>query len=108
ASFPAPHGLDQPDRPWLIVDPRQPAGVDVVNSEGGGNIVLWRSLDHGAHFEGPFPVTGGANSQAGLALGSRPVFDPTDRRRLFMLYETASSAGAMALLRSGVPVYEFP
>jgi hypothetical protein len=57
----------------------------VVNSEGGGNTVLWRSQDHGATFAGPVLVTSGANSQAALALSSRPLFDPTDDQRVFML-----------------------
>src|SRR5207302_3536447 len=36
ASFPSPHGADQPDRPWLAVDPGRPARVEVFNSEVGG------------------------------------------------------------------------
>ena len=108
ASFSEPHGLDQPDRPWLIVNPFQPANVDVLNSEGGGNIVIWRSLDHGADFSGPYPVTGGANSQAALALSSRPLLDPTHEGRLFMLYETATPSGAVTLAGAGTPIYEFP
>src|SRR5205807_1224879 len=98
---------DQPDRPWLTVDPRHPADVDVVNSEGGGNIVIWRSTDHGATFAGPTTVTSGPNSQAALALSSRPLFDPTDDRRMLMLYETASPAG-VAASQTGSPPYEFP
>jgi hypothetical protein len=108
ASFPPEHGLDQPDRPWLIVNPYQPANVDVLNSEGGGNIVIWRSVDHGSHFAGPYPVTGGINGEAALALSSRPLFDPTRSGRLFMLYETAGPAGVTALGAPGVPPYEFP
>ena len=108
ASFPIPHGLDQPDRPWLIVDPHHPSTVDVVNSEGGGNVVIWRSADHGASFAGPYPVSGGANSQAALALGSRPLFDPIQDGRIFMLYETAAPAGVLAAAMAGTPVYEFP
>lgn len=105
ASFPPPHGLDQPDRPWLVVDPLRPAHVDVVNSEGSGNIVIWRSSDHGAHFSGPYPVTGGVNGQAALALSSRPLFDPTRAGRMYMLYETAGTGlGPPA----GPPFYEFP
>lgn len=105
ASFPAPHGLDQPDRPWLVVNPRHPANVDVANSEGGGNIVIWRSFDHGASFAGPYPVSGGANSQAALTLSSRPLFDPTRPGRLFMLYETAGPGGVTA---PDGRLYEFP
>lgn len=105
ASFPAPHGLDQPDRPWLVVNPRHPDNVDVANSEGGGNIVIWRSFDHGATFAGPYPVSGGANSQAALTLSSRPLFDPTRSGRLFMLYETAGSSGVTAPQGQQ---YEFP
>jgi hypothetical protein len=108
ASFPFPHGIDQPDRPWLAVNPFQPANVDVVNSEVSGNIVLWRSVNHGATFTGPVPVTGGTNSQAALALSSRPLFDPTRRGRMFMLYETASAGGLTTLLGTSTPVYEFP
>jgi hypothetical protein len=107
ASFPVPHGVDQPDRPWLVLDPRHPADVDVVNSEGGGNIVIWRSTDHGASFTGPTAVTSGANSQAALALSSRPLFDPTDDSRMFVLYETASAAG-VAATQTGASAYEFP
>ena len=106
ASFPAPHGSDQPDRPWLVVDPRHPSDVDVFNSEVGGNFVLWRSTDHGATFTGPTPVGGGANSQAGLALSSRPLFDPTRDERIFMLYETVTPAGFAQT--AALPVYEFP
>jgi hypothetical protein len=105
ASFPAPHGLDQPDRPWLVVNPRRPANVDVVSSEGGGNIVIWRSFDHGATFAGPYRVSAGANSQAGLTLSSRPLFDPTRAGRMFMFYETAGSSGIV--LPHG-QLYEFP
>jgi hypothetical protein len=108
ASFPAPHGADQPDRPWLVVDPRHPARVDVVNSEGGGNIVIWRSADHARRFSGPYPVTSGANSQAALALSSRPLFDPTQDGRMFMLYETATASGSSAPGNAGQPPYEFP
>ena len=108
ASFPPPHGGDQPDRPWLFVDPLHPSDVDVVNSEGGGNIVVWRSQDHGSTFSGPTPVTGGANGQAALALSSRPLFDPTNDQRVFMLYDTLSTAGLAATLASAPPVYEFP
>lgn len=108
ASFPAPHGADQPDRPWLVVDPRHPAQVDVANSEGAGNIVIWRSGDHGARFSGPYAVTGGTNSQAALALSSRPLFDPVRPGRMFMLYETASGVAGAAEQSGGPPLYEFP
>jgi hypothetical protein len=89
ASFPPPHGADQPDRPWLVVPHGAPGEVLVFNSEGGGNVVEWRSTDHGASFSGPTPVTGGANSEAVITLGSRPLVDPTDSSRLFLFYETA-------------------
>lgn len=105
ASIPPPHGIDQPDRPWLIVDPRHPADVDLVNSEVGGNIVIWRSTDHGATFAGPVPVTSGVNGQAALALSSRPLFDPTTDGRILMLYETTAPAAAAGVDASG---YEFP
>ena len=58
--------------------PQHPGSVYVFNSEVGGNIVAWHSTDHAATFRGPVPVTGGANSQAALTLGSRPLFDPGD------------------------------
>lgn len=91
ATFPLPHGLDQPDRPWLFTDPAHPERVNVVHNEGGGNVVLWRSTDHAASFQGPITVTGGANGQAALELSSRPLFDPTDAARIYVLYETANS-----------------
>jgi hypothetical protein len=53
-------------------------------------------------------VTGGVNSQAALTLGSRPLFDPTNDKRMFMLYETATPAGILTALRAGSPLYEFP
>ena len=102
ARFPSPHGFDQPDRPWLVVNPRHPGNVDVAQSEGSGNIVFWRSFDHAASFKGPYPVTGGANNQAALALSSRPLFDPSRAGRVFMLYETAGPTGPHGQL------YEFP
>jgi hypothetical protein len=108
ASFPAPHGSDQPDRPWLMPDPRHPAHVLVVNSEGGGNIVAWQSTDHAATFTGPVPVSGGVDLQAGLALSSRPLFDPTDPGRVFMFFETVSPAALEQTLAGGLPLYEFP
>ena len=108
AAFPAPHGSDQPDRPWLAPDPHHPNVVVVVNSEGAGNIVAWRSTDSGASFAGPYAVTSGANSQAALALSSRPLFDPTAAGRVFVLYETASALGSVGLLQAGTPIGEFP
>ena len=106
ATFPVPHGVDQPDRPWLLVDPRHPADVSVLNSEGGGDVVIWRSTDHGATFTGPAPVTGGLNSQAALALSSRPLADPSRDGRLFLLYEAMTASGLRQSL--GLPLYEFP
>jgi hypothetical protein len=108
ATFPAPHGLDQPDRPWLVVDPSVPADVDVASSEGGGNIVMWRSGDHGASFAGPVAVTGGGNGQAALALSSRPLVQPGDHLHIDMLYETVGAAGVAAVAGAGTPVGEFP
>lgn len=107
-SFPPPHGLDQPDRPWLVVDPRHPGDVDVLNSEGAGEFVIWRSADHGATFAGPYPVTGTQNPDAGLALGSRPLFDPTRAGRMFMLYATPGPSAAGSPSGAGFPPYEFP
>ena len=107
ASFPPPHGSDQPDRPWLVLVPRHPNQVLLFNSEVGGNIVEWRSTDHGATFTGPTPVSAGLNSEAALTLGSRPLVDPTDNRRMFLFYETATwSAISAATLDRGVT--EFP
>jgi hypothetical protein len=106
ASFPAPHAMDQPDRPWLLVDPRHPSNVDVVNSEVGGNFVLWRSVDHAATFAGPTPVGSGSNSEAALALSSRPVLDPSRDGRVFMFYETVTPTGFTQT--AALPVYEFP
>lgn len=88
ATFPT-HGLDEPDRPWLVVNPRRPANVDVVYAQGGSSIYMWRSMDHGARFSGPIAVTRGHPT---VALSSRPLFDPTRPGRLFMLYETTGSA----------------
>ena len=100
ASFPPPHGADQPDRPWLVLVRDR---VLVFNSEGGGNVVEWSSDDHGASFAGPVPVTGGPNSEAGLALGSRPVVDPTDPSRLWLFYETAGGTPVPPIGLSELP-----
>lgn len=97
ATFPPPHGTDQPDRPWLVTLPHHPATVLMLNSEVGGNVIAWRSTDHAKSFTGPVPVTGGANSEAGLMLGSRPLVDPRNDMRLHMFYETV---GAAALTQS--------
>jgi hypothetical protein len=88
AAFPT-HGLDEPDRPWLVVNPRRPANLDVVYAQGGSRVYMWRSMDHGAKFTGPVPVTGGHQA---VTLSSRPLFDPSRAGRLFMLYETTGSA----------------
>ncbi|HEU5008355.1 MAG TPA: sialidase family protein [Jatrophihabitantaceae bacterium] len=92
ASFPPPHGIDQPDRPWLVLVPGRPRDVLMFNSEVGGNIVAWRSHDHARTFTGPTPVTGGLNSEAGIALGSRPLVDPAHPSHLRLFYETAGAA----------------
>lgn len=94
ASFPPPHGVDQPDRPWLVASQEDPGRVLMFNSEGGGNIVAWSSTDHGASFQGPVPVTGGTNGQAGLALGSRPIVDPSRPSHMYLFYETAAGAAS--------------
>jgi hypothetical protein len=65
----------------------------MLNSEVGGNVVAWRSTDHAKTFTGPVPVTSGANSEAGLMLGSRPLVDPRDDAELHMFYETVGAAG---------------
>lgn len=104
AAFPT-HGLDQPDRPWLVVNPRRPADVDVIYAQGGSSIYMWRSTDHAAKFTGPIPVSGGRTGHPAVALSSRPLFDPTHRERMFMLYESTGSA------RIPIPhgaVYEVP
>jgi hypothetical protein len=88
AVFPT-HGLDEPDRPWLAINPRHPANVDVIYAQGGSSIYMWRSMDHGARFAGPIPVSTG---HPAVELSSRPLFDPTRSGRLFMLYETTGSA----------------
>jgi hypothetical protein len=106
ASFPPPHGEDQPDRPWLVTVPRHPNVVYMFNSEIGGNIVEWISTDHAKTFTGPVPVTGGLNSQAALTLGSRPLVDsthpthPTRPARMVEFYETATFAGLASSMRS--------
>lgn len=107
ASLPPPHGEDQPDRPWLVTVPGKPNVVYMFNSEIGGNVVVWTSTDHGATFTGPAPVTSGVNSQAALAIGSRPLVDPTDPTRLRMFYETAGLAAVSSSVGSGGP-RQFP
>jgi len=106
ASFPAPHGTDQPDRPWLVPDPSDPNHVLVTNSEGAGDVVAWTSTDHAQTFTGPTLVTG-ADHAAAVELTSRPLFDPTDHDRLFMLYE-ASSPTDTALPDLVAPLRDFP
>ena len=107
ASFPPPHGEDQPDRPWLVTVPQHPNVVHLFNSEIGGNVVVWTSTDHAATFTGPTPVTGGANSEAVLAIGSRPLVDPTHPNRLQMFYETAGLGAASSSVGSSGPT-QFP
>ena len=107
ASMPPPHGADQPDRPWLAVDPQRPAVVYLFNSEIGGNIVEWTSTDHAATFSGPVPVTGGINSEAALTLGSRPLVDPRRPGHLMLFFETASFAGLANAIEAREPD-EFP
>jgi hypothetical protein len=100
AAFPPPHGVDQPDRPWLVADPYQPNQVFVANSEGAGNVVIWRSTDRGGTFSGPTLVTG-ADHVASLELSSRPLFDPIERGRMFMVYEVGPAP-------NGLPLRDFP
>jgi hypothetical protein len=90
ATFPPPHGEDQPDRPWLAPDPYRPGRVLVTNSEGAGDVVAWRSTDHGRSFSGPTPVTG-TDHAGSIELTSRPLFDPSHHRRVFMLYEASAA-----------------
>lgn len=89
AKFPQ-GALQEPDRPWLVVNPRNRSDVDMVSSQGGRNVVIWRSVDHGATFTGPGHVSPNTNSVAGVALSSRPLFDPTQANRMFTVYETAA------------------
>jgi hypothetical protein len=92
ATFPPPHGSDQPDRPWLAPDPFRPDRIYVTNSEGAGDVVIWTSTDHGRSFSGPSPITG-PDHAADIALTSRPLFDPTNHKRIFMIYEASAPAG---------------
>jgi len=107
AAFPPAHGVEQPDRPWLVTVPGRPARVYMFNSEVGGNIVEWTSTDHAATFRGPVLVTGGLNGQAALAIGSRPLVDPAHPSQMRLLYETAGVPGALPPLSSAV-VQQFP
>jgi hypothetical protein len=107
ATFPPPHGEDQPDRPWLVTVSQRPNVVYMFNSEIGGNIVEWVSRDHARTFTGPVPVTGGLNSQAALTLGSRPLVDPRYPSRMYDYYETATFAGIASSIRSSGPA-QFP
>ena len=106
ATFPPPHGADQPDRPWLAPDPNRPDRVYVANSEGAGNVVIWTSTDHARSFSGPTLVTG-PDHGANIELTSRPLFDPGDRDRIFMFYE-ASSPAETALPATHAPLRDFP
>ena len=106
AGFPPPHGADQPDRPWLAPDPFRPDRVYVTNSEGAGDVVIWTSTDHARTFSGPTPVTGAAHA-ADIALTSRPLFDPGNPDRIFMVYES-SSVTAAASPGVGGPLRDFP
>src|SRR6202035_937521 len=49
AAFPQGARMER-DRPWLVANPRQPSDVDMVSSQGGRNVVIWRSTDHGGKF----------------------------------------------------------
>jgi hypothetical protein len=107
SAFSPPHGTDQPDRPWLLTSPDHPATVYMFNSEVSGNIIEWISTNHAKRFTGPIRVTGGANAEAALALGSRPLIDPRNSQRMYLYYETASIAGLRdAVLHSSWP--QFP
>jgi len=109
ATFPPPHGADQPDRPWLLPDPEQPGWIYVFNSEGAGDVVVWRSTDHAATFSGPTLVTG-LEQAASLELTSRPIFDPVRRGHLYMLYEsiTPDDLAGSPSPPTGQPGQEFP
>jgi hypothetical protein len=105
ATFPPPHGSDQPDRPWLVADPSRPSRVYVTNSEGAGDIVLWTSTDHARTFSGPTLITGG-NHASSIELTSRPLFDTVSPRRMYMLYE--ASAPHTAPPTGDPPLRDFP
>ena len=105
ATFPLPHGVDQPDRPWLVPDPYRPGRVYVTNSEGAGDVVAWISTDHAHIFSGPTLVTG-VDHAGSIELTSRPLFDTANHDRTYMLYE-ASAVGA-APAASQEPLRDFP
>ncbi|MFN2593319.1 MAG: hypothetical protein ABR579_00320 [Actinomycetota bacterium] len=102
ATFPSPHGQDQPDRPWLVTDPSDPAHVWVFNSEGAGDVVVWNSDDHAHTFTGPASVTG-AQQAGSIELTSRPLLDPSDSKKMSQIYE-ASAAGAPDIAVRDFPV----
>lgn len=106
AAFPVPHGLDQPDRPWLVVDPYRPSRILVTNSEGAGDVVAWASSDHAHSFTGPVLVTS-LRHAASIELTSRPLFDTTRRDRVFMLYE-ASALTSISAVDPRAPLRDFP
>src|SRR5205807_2193056 len=106
ATFPPPHGADQPDRPWLAPDPYRPGRVYVTNSEGAGDVVIWTSTDHGRSFFGPTPITG-PDQASDIELTSRPLFDPTDQGRMFMIYEASATTNAGAP-GTDTPLRDFP
>ncbi|HVB27920.1 MAG TPA: sialidase family protein [Mycobacteriales bacterium] len=106
ASFPAPHGADQPDRPWLVPDPYQPNRVFVTNSEGVGDVVIWASTDHARTFTGPALITG-AGHGASIELTSRPLFDPTYHNRMYLLYEASAPADSSPVAAEQ-PLRDFP
>jgi hypothetical protein len=62
----------------------------MFNSEGTGGIVEWRSEDHARSFTGPTPVTGVTPSGT-IELTSRPLIDPQNHRRIFMIYEASGT-----------------
>jgi hypothetical protein len=105
ATFPPPHGSDQPDRPWLLPDPYRQDRVYVTNSEGAGNVVIWTSTDHGLSFAGPRLVTGSQNA-TDIELTSRPLFDPTNHERVLMLYEAGTAAAGPPA--TDAPLRDFP
>ncbi|MFL5798248.1 MAG: sialidase family protein [Actinomycetota bacterium] len=105
ATFPPPHGADQPDRPWLVPDPYRPGRVLVTNSEGAGDVVAWVSADHAHTFSGPTLVTG-VDHAGSIELTSRPLFDPANHDRVLMLYE--ASAADVAPPASQAPLRDFP
>src|SRR5207249_4396223 len=57
-------------------------------------------------FSGPTPVTGSAHAAA-IVLTSRPLFEPGDGKRIFMIYESSAPSDA-APPSTDAPLGDFP